>query len=260
MFEGLYNTASGMVTQGKIQELISTNIAKAVVPGYKRLNAVVQPFERELNVSLKDARLNNAQVGGSLIDSYHTVFEQGNMKQTDNPLDFCIEGKGFFTVVANNKEYYTRNGRFSISEEGELVTPDGCIVAGENGPIKILNDDNANPAIISKLSVSETGDIFIHQGGKNAGEKIGKLKIVDFEDPAKLSSLGQSLFSANGEKPQVLERPVVAQGYIEESNVNILDEMVSMMANMRIYETNQKMMSNMSNAFSRSINEIGRVT
>ncbi len=261
MFEGLYNAASGMVTQGKIQELISSNIAKAVVPGYKRVTPVVQPFERELNISLKEAELRNEQVGGVEISKYHTVFDQGNMKQTGNPLDLAIEGDGFFTININGQDYYTRNGRFSINAEGQLVTPEGYLVMGENGPLEITSEDDTNPVIVKSIDIAPDGTVNIQETGKNENNQIGKIKIVHFEDMEKLNSLGQSVFTPKkGVEPEMMERPQVAQGYIEESNVNILDEMVSMIANMRIYETNQKALTNMSNAYNRSINEIGRVS
>ncbi|MDX9703182.1 MAG: flagellar hook-basal body protein [Candidatus Auribacterota bacterium] len=261
MFEGLYNSASGMVTQGKIQEVISGNIAKAVIPGYKRIVPVVKSFDRELDISLKESRLLNDQVGGADVSRYHTVFEAGNMKATENPLDLAIEGEGFFTININDNEYYTRNGRFSINNEGQLVTPEGYLVMGDGGPIEIIDGNETNPAVTRRINISSTGDISIQVAGQNNERKVGKLKIVMFEDISKLQSLGQSVFTAGrGSDPQIMDRPRIAQGYVEESNVNILDEMVSMIANMRIYETNQRALSNMSNAYNRSINEIGRVS
>ena len=258
MFEGLYNSASGMVDQARIQEIISTNIAKSVVPGHKKIVGLSQPFEESLKGKLGDD-ISAQQVGGvEFIDNY-VVFEQGPLKLTQNPLDLAIEGKGFFTVQINDKEYFTRNGRFSMNTDGELVTPEGYPVIGENGKINILESFKGNPADISKISVSSDGIVRIRTADMKQNVEAGKLKIVDFENLAKLNPMGSSLFDAEGAEPLETKEFTLSQGYLENSNVNILDEMVSMITNMRIYETNQKVLKSISESITRSTNELGRV-
>ncbi|MCP5462124.1 MAG: flagellar hook basal-body protein [bacterium] len=128
MFEGLYNSASGMISQSFIQEIIAANIAKSVVPGYKKQTPVSESFETELSNYFK-------QVGGSKIKDIYTSFAQGNIKLTSNPLDVALTGGGFLVVENSTLEgsgnLYTRNGRLSINPDGVLVTLDGYPVLGE---------------------------------------------------------------------------------------------------------------------------------
>jgi len=260
MFEGLYNSASGMVTQAKIQEVIANNISKALVPGYKKLVAVNKTFNDELSANANDSKTERGKVGGVEIDGVYTIFDQGQLKNTDNPLDLAIDGEGFFVVKANGSEYYTRNGKFSINSEGKLVTPEGYSVMGEQGEIAIGKNGKLNSAIFSKIIINDDGGIVVQGNSLKDSNKIGTLKIVKFEDNSGLKPIGSSLFEAGDKnKPQKADKFSVAQGYLEQSNVNILDEMVSMIINMRVYETNQKILKNMSDAFARGIGEIGRV-
>jgi len=261
MFEGLYNSASGMVTQAKIQEVIANNISKALVPGYKKLVAVNKTFNDELNTNVNNSDTEQGKVGGVEIDDIYTIFSQGRLKLTNNPLDVAIEGDGFFVVKTNEQEYYTRNGKFSITSDGILVTSEGYPVMGEQGEIKIISSGSeVNPAIVRKIVINSDGSIVVQGDSLKDNSKIDTLKIVKFEDTASLEPIGSSLFMAdNITEPQKSDNFSVCQGYLEQSNVNILDEMVSMMMNMRLYETNQKILKNMSDAFNRGINEIGRV-
>lgn len=259
MFEGLYNAASGVVAQARVQEVIADNIAKAVVTGHKRTGIVTRPFTSELNSAITELKTIGSQVGGVQVDRTYTVFDQGTIKNTGNPLDLAIEGDGFFVVQMNDKEFYTRNGNFSVNNEGTLVTPDGNSVLGESGnSINLYPNKGTDEGKISKISIDQDGTIFMRKEGAGQDTKIGKLKIVAFEDVSKLTPVGESLFTTNGQGPKQSENYHVNQGYLEESNVSIIDEMVSMITNMRIYETNQKMLKNMSDIYSRSINEVGR--
>ncbi len=260
MFEGLYNSASGMVTQAKIQEVIANNISKALVPGYKKLVAVNKTFNDELNSNVNDSKTERGKVGGVEIDDVYTIFDQGQLKTTGNPLDIAIDGEGFFAIQANGQEYYTRNGKFSISSEGKLVTPEGHPVMGEHGEITISKGGKINPAIVRKIIINPDGSIVVQGNNLKDNTTVGTLKIVKFENTDTLEPIGSSLFMAgNNTEPQKADSFSVSQGYLEQSNVNILDEMVSMMINMRIYETNQKILKNMSDSFARGIGEIGRV-
>ena len=258
MFEGLYNSASGMVDQARIQEIIATNISKSVVSGHKKMVGLSRPFEESLKNRLGDD-ISSQQVGGVEFADNYVVFDQGPLKLTQNPLDFAIEGKGFFTIEVNGKEYYTRNGRFSMNTDGELVTPEGYPVIGEDGRINILGSLKGNPADASKISVSSDGIVRIRTSNLKQNSEVGKLKIVDFDNLTKLNPIGSSLFDAGTMPPAETKDFTVSQGYLEQSNVNIIDEMVSMITNMRIYETNQKVLKSISDNITRSTNELGRV-
>jgi len=257
MFEGLYNSASGLIAQAQLHELIANNIAKASVTGHKRQNAVCREYTKDFDQYMQAYPHLKDQVGGVKTTDPYTIFEQGRLKHTGNPLDIAIEGEGFFALNVDGQELYTRNGRFTFNKEGYLVTPEGYFVLGENGKLRVFENEDANPAIVRGVTIDASGDVSVLKDGKS--ERIGKLKIVDVEDPSQMQPLGYSLFKPKDEQTLVGEDFVLSQGYLEESNVNILDEMVSMITNMRLYETNQKILKNHSEVLARSVNEIGRV-
>ncbi|MEW6534110.1 MAG: flagellar basal-body rod protein FlgF [Candidatus Auribacterota bacterium] len=257
MFEGLYNSASGLIAQAQLHELIANNIAKASVTGHKRQNAVCREYTKDFDQYMQAYPHLKDQVGGVKTTDPYTIFEQGRLKHTGNPLDIAIEGEGFFALNVDGQELYTRNGRFTFNKEGYLVTPEGYFVLGENGKLRVFENEDANPAIVRGVTIDASGDVSVLKDGKS--ERIGKLKIVDVEDPSQMQPLGYSLFKPKDGQTLVGEDFVLSQGYLEESNVNILDEMVSMITNMRLYETNQKILKNHSEVLARSVNEIGRV-
>ncbi len=259
MFEGLYNSASGMVTQSKIQEVIANNIAKATVHGYKRQAAISTPFENELKDQMGASDEISNQTGGVDLEGVYTVFDQGRIKNTGNTLDLAIEGDGFFVVDLNGKEYYTRNGSFSVNNEGDLITSNGELVMGEGGKINVLDKNDLNPAFTRKISVSIDGIVSIMKSDGKENKEVGRLKIVSFKDLSEVKPVGQCLFTANSKKAEASEKFKISQGFLEESNVNILDEMVSMIANMRIYEANQRILRGMNDSLGKGIAEISRI-
>ena len=270
MFEGLYNSATGMISQSVVQKVIATNIAKAVLPGYKKQTAVQSPFQDEL-------AKHSEQVGGTKVKQIYTSFTQGSIKQTNNPLDIAVTGDGFFVVhtknssttrayeddviegtarTENSQYSYTRNGRLSISQDGVLVTLDGYPVMGENGEISIRGGGE-DLAGSHQVIIDKNGQVSIQQD--NQSRVIDTLRVVDFKEYTKVTPIGNSLFDAGDQTPVAAENFSVEQGFIEQSNVSILDEMVSMISNMRLYESNQKALRSISESLQRSIAEIGRV-
>jgi len=259
MFEGLYNSASGMVTQSKIQEVISNNIAKATVCGYKRQAAISKPFENELRDQINSSEKIQNQTGGVDLEGIYTIFDQGRIKNTGNSLDMAIEGDGFFVVEINGKQYYTRNGSFTINSEGRMTTLNGDPVMGEDGEINILGKNNLNPELTRKISVASDGSISIMSADGKESKEISKLKIVSFNDLSEVSPVGQCLFTADAKKAVDSQNFKICQGFIEESNVNILDEMVSMITNMRVYEANQRILRGMNDSLGKGISELSRL-
>lgn len=157
-------------------------------------------------------------------------FSQGLMAQTNRPLDVAISGKGFFVLETPSGVLYTRNGTFATNSTGQLVDASGRTIAGENGPITI-------PASVSPTTIQIGPD-----GKVTAGSiQLGKLKIVDFEKPGQLISVGASTFKApRTADPQPATKARLRQGYQESSNVNIVRELVSLMTVTRMYEANLK--------------------
>ncbi|RKX96049.1 MAG: flagellar biosynthesis protein FlgC, partial [Spirochaetes bacterium] len=205
---------------------------------------------------------------GVEVNEVYTRFTQGAFKQTNNPFDVALEGKGFFTIQTDNGERYTRNGSFLIDKDGFLVTKDGYKVLGEKGPIQLKKNN---------FIVDQDGNIFENKDymgdplrlvsqeeneWKNA-VLVDRLKIVNFPKVRFIKKVGESLYRStqySGTASIIVDnRPKVRQGFLEQSNVNPVIEMVNLIEVHRTYEANQKMIQSEDAALGRVINEVGRV-
>jgi flagellar basal-body rod protein FlgG len=201
---------------------ITQNIANANTSGYKR------------SVTSFASTLASAQGGASVPSAQtQTDFTQGHLTQTGRNLDLALEGKGFFVVDTPQGETYTRGGVFNLNAQGQLVDLAGNPVAGENGPITVPRTASAN-----SLTVSATGDV------EAGGQKLGKLKIVEFPSGTKLDSLGTCCYRAPANaQAQPSTKTIVHQDYQEASNVSIVEELVGLVNVTRMYEANAKTIS-----------------
>jgi flagellar basal-body rod protein FlgG len=181
-------------------------------------------------------------------DQIYVDYSEGSMIRTGSPLDVFIKGSGFLTVMTGEGIRYTRNGNLSLSAEGLLVTSDGSKVMGKDGFIKI--DDKASP-----ISINENGEVL------QDDEIKGQLRIADFKKPYRLLREGNGFF-----KPQQPDNPVVAsqgfaveQGFLEGSNVNVINNMVSMIAAYRNFEADQKALQSQDDTLDKAVNQVGRI-
>ena len=172
-------------------------------------------------------------------------FSQGSLRETRNAFDFALVGEGFFSVETPEGVRYTRNGHFKLDSEGQLILEGGGPVLGEMGPITVLHE----------LSVNERGEVF------QKGELVDTLKIVTFEQPFPLKKAGNSLFAVAEDSAAEIENLDVSvrQGFLEESNVDPLEEMVQMMTLFRYFEADQKALRAQDELLDRAANDIGRV-
>ena len=242
MLKGIAAAASGMLPQLKRQEVITNNLANAGTAGYKRDRLFVQQLDRARAGAVPtEADWQAPSVLGVQVD-----FSTGPMEQTGNPLDIAIAGDGFFVVSAPDGERYTRNGHFVLREDGTLVTADDNPVLGDGGEIRL---PDGNPEIAPDGSISLQG------------QRLGKLRIVQFADPNVLVRAGSSLFAAGnpGPGPEDMPSPNLRQGFLERSNVNTIEEMVSMITTFRFYESDQRAIQMQDAALGRVVNELGRV-
>lgn len=231
MIRAFYTASSGLVAQTIKQDLIANNIANVNTPGFKRQKSVVASFGSELanqlaTIEEKDSRpaYPGAPKGSQKVVMGSAVDStQGQVVQTGNKTDFAIEGDGEFEISMNGKTGSTRAGNFQVNGKGELCTVDGALVMGDNGPIDRLPEDG--------WSVTAEGEI----RDKN-GAVIDKIKIVGGN-----------------------EKTAIQQGSLEQANVSIMREMVDMIANMRAYEANQKVVSSVDGTLDKLINEVGKV-
>jgi len=202
--------------------IITHNMANISTVGYKR---VCNSFSKAID-------------GTTPSDSTGTVdltsafdFSQGNITDTGRPLDFALMGDGFFVIETTKGPVYTRNGMFMTNADGRIVDTNGRSVSGEDGPITLPPTMS-----LSEVHVSSDGSISAN------GALIGKFRIVDFNDKeAELLPAGGSCFEAPKDiRPGLAENIVVKQGYLEASNVKMVDELVDMIMVQRLYEANMK--------------------
>jgi flagellar basal-body rod protein FlgG len=165
-------------------------------------------------------------------------FGRGNMRSTSGPLDMAIEGAGMFQVtLASGETAYSRAGSFHLSAEGTLVTADG----------NPMQPQITIPAGATSISISKSGIVSAAIAGQTAAQQLGTIELASFRNPAGLNSLGGNLFSAttaSGDAtvglPGIDGRGAIAQGYVEDSNVSVVEEMVTMILSQRAYEANSK--------------------
>lgn len=245
MIRGWYIGSSGMNAQQTRLDAISNNLANADTTGFKRDIAVSKSFPELLMRRMGDDGVYETPFGSADVapiigkiglgvetNELYTDFEQGSFKQTSTHTDMALSGEGFFAVETPSGERYTRNGNFLVGKEGILVTKEGYPVLGEKGYIQVADD---------RFTVNQDGMVY----SENDMQLIDRFKIVRFDNERYLQKMGSSLYKdtditgpayiAEGK-----ERPVVMQSYVETSNVNVVNEMVSMIEVNRAYEANQK--------------------
>lgn len=249
MMRALWSAATGMTAQQLNVDVIANNLANVNTTAFKRDKAefkdlIYQTLQRE-NVYGGQGRPVNMQVGvGVRPSAIVKDFSEGNLYQTGNPLDLALDGPGFFAVLGpDDKVYYTRDGSFKLSPDGNtlmLVTADGYPVL----------DDSNNPIVFesnfSDITISPLGAIQVKNPDGTTNE-VATLGIYNFTNPQGLLSVGNNLYEATEASGQPGTRDdfegkmgKVMQGFLETSNVQVVKEMVDMIAAQRAYEINSK--------------------
>ncbi len=245
MIRSLFIAATGMEAQKLNIDVIANNLANVNTTGYKRSRADFQELMYEEiktpgAASAEGVQLpSGIQLGlGVRPVAVQKVFEQGDFTPTGNPLDMVIEGDGFFQVIKPDGEIaYTRAGAFKLDSEGRIVTSDGYPMEPE---ITIPSDT-------LEITIGSDGRISVTQPGSTTPTEIGQIEIARFSNPGGLSSIGKNLFEETASSgvpttgtPGTEGLGTIQQGFIELSNVNIVDEMVQMIVSQRAYEINSK--------------------
>jgi flagellar basal-body rod protein FlgF len=250
--DSIYSLLSAMKGQQRQMEAVSNNLANVNTAAYKSDQVLFreyynesmgQDLESEEELFAHEEFLSPFSKGGtSFVKADHVspAMKQGSFKQTDNTLDLAIKSEGFFTVDTPYGSRYTRNGQFLRDSEGFLITNSGHKVLGKNGPIKLTGDD---------ISFGQDGAVIVDN------KEVDFLKIVNFENPSRLTKLGNSYWVPSSDKQTAIniDRPVILQGVIEGSNVDSVQEMVKMIAVNRTYEASQKAMRSMDELDDKSI-------
>ncbi|KAA0598529.1 flagellar basal-body rod protein FlgG [Azospirillum lipoferum] len=238
--------ATGMIAQQLNVETISNNIANSTTTGYKKQRAEFQDLLyqnfRRIGSTSSDAGTvvpTGVQVGaGVRVAAVARVLEQGNLNITDNKLDVAINGSGYFQVtLPSGDTAYTRAGNFKLSPEGVIVTADGY-------PIQ---PNITVPTNAVDISINSSGEVLIKLDGQTATQNVGQIQLATFANAAGLEATGDNLFLESGASGQaVTGNPGapgfgrVTQGALETSNVNVVQEITTLITAQRAYEMNSK--------------------
>lgn len=248
MIRSLWIARTGLDAQQTQLDVISNNLANVSTNGFKRSRAV---FEDLLYQTLRQPGAQSSQqtqvptglqIGtGARPVATARIFTQGNIQKTDNALDLAVQGNGFFQILLpDGTTGYTRDGSFQKDNQGQIVTSDGYP----------LQPNITIPADAISVSVGTDGTVTVTQSGSAASTQIGSIQLANFINPAGLLSMGQNLFletAASGtptpNTPGTNGSGIVNQGYVETSNVNVAEELVTMIQTQRAYELNSKVVS-----------------
>ncbi len=235
MSSGIYLATAGAVAQSNALDATANNIANATTTGFQADRITFR--EAMSNAKSPDTSLVSA--GTKRIDTQY-----GALAQTGNPLDLAIEGDGMFGVETPNGTRYTRAGNFRITDDGTLSTVDGFAVRGEGGAHITI------PADAKVLGVSSDGEVTAD------GETLGKLELVRYKYN-QLKREGGTLFSASGKPDSTGEPPLVRNGMLESSNVNIVRGVVDLVKVSRTYESLMKVIQGYHDVESRAARDLG---
>jgi flagellar basal-body rod protein FlgG len=245
MMRSLFIAATGMEAQKLNIDVISNNLANVNTAGFKKSRAdfqdlLYQTIRLPGATSAEGSQIpSGIQVGmGVKPVAVQKIFQQGDFAQTGNNLDVVIEGNGFFQILMpDGTTSYTRSGAFKLDSEGRIVNSDGYP----------LEPAITIPSNTTSISVSVDGKISVTQPGVNTPTQIGQLELGGFINPGGLNALGKNLFqqtASSGDpvtgNPGTNGLGTISQGFIELSNVNVVEEMVNMIASQRAYEINSK--------------------
>lgn len=257
MVRGLYSAWTGMVNEQKRLDVIANNLANSATVGYKKEGVTSQSFEEQLTIKIRDASVDwrKEEIGnmslGVKIGEVYTDYTQGSLRQTGNTFDLAIDGDGFFAVEYTNEAgetstQYTRAGQFTVTNEGYVVDVEGNHLLSGSGYLQI-------PVDAARVVIDNSGNVYADD------EYVDTITLTDFEDYDYLKKFGETrCFPVDGAVQKEAAGQLL-QGYTEQSNVNVVSEMVNMIAITRAYEAGQKAIQTMDGTLELAANSIGKV-
>jgi len=243
MMTGMWSAASGMAAQKLTIDVIANNLANVNTTGFKKSRSDFQDLMYQTisqagsETSAGGEIPTGIQIGmGTMPVGVHKMFMQGDLNETKNELDLAIQGKGFFKVLSNGEELYTRAGNFKLDTEGNICTPNG----------DKLQPEMTIPTETASINIDKNGKVTAFDPA-GTGTSLGIIELYTFPNPAGLNSLGYNLHrSTDGSGEAISGSPgsngvgTIAQGFVEMSNVDVVQEMVQMIIAQRAYEINSK--------------------
>lgn len=248
MFRALHSAATGMQAQQTNIDVVANNMANVNTTGFKKSRAEFQDLLYQTlrapggQAGQGASAPSGLQVGlGVRTAATQAMHSQGSLNQTGNALDLSIEGNGFFQITRPNGDLaYTRSGNFKTDADGRLVTSDGFAVEPS---ITI-------PPDAMSISISSTGVVSVTQPGQTNPNELGQLQLAIFANPGGLLSTGHNLYAPTAASGQpVIANPGeegsggLSQGFLEGSNVEVVTEMIDLIASQRAYEVNQRVIT-----------------
>lgn len=245
MDKTLRTASTGLTAQQRYVEIIANNISNVNTSGFKKVRPEFQDLLYETLMPAGNTQysqsppLNEVQIGsGTELVATTKIFSQGDIKQTNNPLDIAINGDGFFVVRKPDNSYaFTRDGSFQLDSKGQIVTSQGYI----------LEPGFYVPQDAVGITITRDGIVNAIIGSNNEEQPLGQIELARFVNPAGLKSIGDNLFvetPASGtmslETPGFNNTGELIQSHIESSNVDIVEEMINMIIAQRSYELNSK--------------------
>jgi len=261
MLRALYTAASGMEAQQLNIDTIAHNLANINTSGFKTRKA---EFQDLLYQNVRQAGTANTsttelpvglQVGlGTKPVASTIIFSQGDFAATNNSLDMVIQGQGFFPIRQSNGQLaYTRNGNFHLNSDGNIVTSEGDLI----DPSVTIPPDQTS------ISIGSDGTVSVTLPGQSEPQQVGQIQLSYFQNPSGLQNMGSSLFTptqASGEAvtgtPGEDGLGSILSGYVEQSNVSVVEEMVNMIVSQRAYEANSKVIRTADEMFTQANNVV----
>ena len=254
MVRGLYTGWTGMYNEQKRLDVISNNLANSATVGFKKEGATSQSFDDVLAIKVRDdhgdAYIGNMSLGVKIGEVY-TDYSQGSVRETGNTYDLAIDGSGFFTIDytdanGNTSTRYTRAGEFLITKEGYVVTSEGQHLMGESQWLQV-------PVDVVEVMVDTDGTVYAD------GTAVDKVRLTDFEDYNYLKKFGETMYQPVQGAVEKDATGSILQGFTEQSNVNVVSEMVNLINITRAYEANQKVIKAMDDLLQIDVSSVGKV-
>ena len=254
MVRGLYTGWTGMYNEQKRLDVISNNLANSATVGFKKEDATSQSFDDMLTIKVRDDH-GDAYIGtmslGVKIGEVYTDYSQGSVRETGNTYDMAIEGNGFFTIDytdanGNHSTRYTRAGQFMVTKEGYVVTSEGQHLMGESEWLQV-------PVDAVEIAIDTDGTVYAD------GTAVDVVRLTDFENYDYLKKFGETMYQPVQGAVEKEATGSILQGYTEQSNVNVVSEMVNLISITRAYEANQKVIKAMDDLLQIDVSSVGKI-
>ncbi len=266
MVKGLYTAYTGMVNEQRRLDTLTNNLANSNTTGYKKEGATAQSFDDELAIRIKDTssnlmprRMGIINMGVDIGETY-TDYSQGSFKVTDKPADLALSGQGFFAIeftdkLGNTSIKYSRDGEFQVDREGYFRTADGDYLLNMDAAMDSQTGQNAHLRVdpLQDYSINQQG--FVYQNG----QMVGQVGFVDFADYNYLEKYGENFVQPVEGGEIIASDAEIEQGALETSNVNIVDELVTMITIQRAYEAGQKVIHAEDETLEDAVTQVGKV-